>query len=91
VLLSTVFFSFHHQASLLFPPPYAPSTADEDGPDIECSSKVAQNVQADITYFTELYVEKNRKVQQLSKSITKWLHHPYFKLLYNITRNIFKI
>jgi len=57
---------------LLFPPPYVPSTTDEDGPDTERSSEVAQNAQADITHNTEMYMEKNRKVHQLSKSFTKW-------------------
>ena len=79
VLFWTVF-PFHCQASLLFPPSYVPSTADEDGPDTECSSKLAQNVQAGITYYTEMYMQKNWMVQQLTYKFYKMVTSPLLQI-----------
>jgi hypothetical protein len=50
----------------LLPTSYAPSTADDDNPNDESSSDVAQHVQAEISYYTEMYMQKNSTVQHLT-------------------------
>jgi len=54
--------------------------ADNDGPNMEHSSKIALNVQAAITWYTRMCKDVKGKV-----NLAKKKSHLYFRILYNIT------